>query len=437
MSAATQTLNQVTQPMKASMKKVVLSGMIGNGLEWYDYALYAQMSFIISELFFPGTNESAKLIATFGVFAVGFVFRPVGAVLFGYIGDRYGRRTSLVIAILMMAIPTGCIGLLPTYAQIGILAPILLTAIRILQGLSLGGEFSGSIAYIVEHATEKNRGLAGCACIVSLIIGFLAGSFVSMLFVKALSPEAFHSWGWRVPFLLGIVIGIVGLYIRAECEESPAYEEAKSEGHLSDKPLRTAFCKYPLNMLQAFAIYISVTMPFYLVSVYLLSFSQKKLGLPVADALFINTTTMVTMLASVIIFAVLSDKIGRKPILVVGAIVMMATVAPLFNLMGTAVYSNVLTAQILLGFIVGAYVSVVPTVLVEIFPTSIRFTGMAISYNLAAAVFGGTAPMVCEWLIGSTGTFMSIAWYVIACNVISLIALYFYKDKFREPLLQS
>jgi MHS family proline/betaine transporter-like MFS transporter len=419
---------------KISMKKVIVSGMIGNGLEWYDYALYAQMSFILSELFFPGTNEQAKLLATFGVFAVGFVFRPVGAILFGYIGDRYGRRISLVIAILMMAIPTGCIGLLPTYSQIGIFAPILLTLIRIFQGMSLGGEFSGSITYIVEHAPPEHRALAGSASFVSLIIGFLMGSFVALVFVNSLSPEDFRTWGWRVPFLLGIVIGLVGLYMRSKCDESPAYEEAKREGHLSDKPVRTALFKHHTKMLQAFALYITVAMPFYLVSVYLLSFTAKKLGFSVGQALTINTFTMIAMLIFVIIAAKISDKIGRKPILVSSAIVMLLTIIPLFLLMGTKVYLNVLIAQIILGAVVGWYVASIPAVLVEIFPTSIRYTGMALSYNLAAAIFGGTAPMVCEWLLGKTNTSLSIAFYVIVCNIISLSGLYFYKDRYKEPL---
>lgn len=428
--------DSTTEPSPTSLRKVIISGMLGNGLEWYDYALYAQMSFILSELFFPGHNEATRLIATFGVFAVGFLFRPLGAVLFGYIGDRYGRRTSLVIAILMMAIPTGCIGLLPTYEQIGIAAPILLTIIRIFQGLSLGGEFSGCITYIVEHSPSKHRGIAGSASVVSLIIGFLLGSFVALLFVKGLSPEAFKSWGWRVPFLLGVIIGLIGLYIRSSCDESPAYEEAKRQGHLSDKPVRQAIIQHPATIIKAFSLYITVTMPFYLTSVYLLSFTQKKLGMAVDQALIINTSTMFAMLITVILSAMVSDRIGRKPVLVFGAILMMLAIVPLFFLMGIKTYATILIAQIILGIIVGIYVAPIPAVLVELFPTSIRYTGMALSYNLAAAIFGGTAPMVCEWLIGLTGTYFSIAWYVIACNITSLLALYFYKDNYKEPLLQ-
>ncbi len=426
--------DNITDKKKTSMRKVIVSGMLGNGLEWYDFALYAQMSFIISELFFPGTNEAAKLLATFGVFAVGFLFRPLGAVLFGYIGDRYGRRQALVIAILMMAIPTGCIGLLPTYAQIGIWAPILLTLIRILQGLSLGGEFSGCITYIVEHSPPKHRGIAGSASMVSLILGFLLGSFVALLFVKILSPEDFRTWGWRVPFLLGVVVGLIGLYIRTSCDESPAFEEAKAKGHISDTPVRTTFFKYPGTLLKTFVLYITVTMPFYFASVYLLSFTNKKLGFSVDQALTINTATMIAMLIAVVISAKVSDRIGRKPILVAAALLMMFAILPLFLMLDTKIYATVLLAQVSLGIIIGIYIGPIPAVLVESFPTSIRYTGMSISYNLAACIFGGTAPMICEWLIGSTGTYFSIAWYIILCNILSLTALYFYKDKYKEPL---
>ncbi len=419
---------------KKKLSKVIISSMVGNGLEWYDYALYAQMSFILSELFFPGENESTRLLATFGVFAIGFFCRPLGAVLFGIIGDRYGRRTAMVIAILMMAIPTGCIGLLPTYAEIGLLAPILLTIIRMLQGLSLGGEFSGSIIYIVEHSPPQHRGLAGSASIISLIIGFLMGSFVALLFVKILSPEDFRSWGWRVPFLLGIAVGFIGLYIRSSCDESPAYAEAKREGHLSDKPVRTALLKHWREMLQAFALYVSVTMPFYLSSVYLLSFTEKKLGLSVGESLTINTSLMVSMLVVGTAAALLSDRVGRKPLLIGGALIMLVAIVPLFLWMEARTFTDILLAQIILGAIVGVYVLPIPAVLAELFPTSIRYTGMALSYNAAAALFGGTAPMVCEWLFSRTGNALSIAAYVMLCNLISLIAIYYYRERYKKAL---
>lgn len=211
------------------MRKVLLAGMIGNGLEWYDYALYAYMVTLISKLFFPAGNEAVHLLATLGIFAVGFIARPFGGILFGMVGDKFGRRTALVAAIFLMAFPTGCIGLLPTYEQVGILAPLLLVLLRVMQGLSLGGAFSGTVIFLVEHSPPARRGLVGSTSLASLAVGFLLGSLVVMLMQVSLSEAQFESWGWRIPFLLGVPIGFIGLYIRNHTEESPVYEEAKKK----------------------------------------------------------------------------------------------------------------------------------------------------------------------------------------------------------------
>lgn len=416
------------------MKKVVISGMLGNGLEWYDYALYGYMAPILGRLFFPSDNETVQLLATFGVFAVGFLFRPLGAILFGYIGDKYGRKAALVTAILMMAIPTGCIGLLPTYEQIGILAPILLTLIRVFQGMSLGGEFSGSIAYIVEHAPDDKRGIAGSASVVSLMLGFLMGSFVSLGFASSMSVESFESWGWRVPFILGIVIGFIGFYIRSHCGESPVYEEAREADALSATPVREVFKHHLKPMLSAFAFYLTVTMPFYLTSIYLMTFTEKFLGYTHTQALTINTFTMLAMIVTTVIGAILSDRLGRRKVLMRAAFGVMIAVIPAFLLMQQGNLWLTALAQIGFGLVLGFYLGPIPAVLVELFPTSVRFTGMALAYNAAAALFGGTAPMVCVWLLAQTGTPLSIAAYVILCNCCSLTALYFYKDRWREKL---
>lgn len=417
------------------MKKVVASGMIGNGLEWYDYALYGQMAALLGTLFFPKGDPGVQLLATYGVFAAGFIVRPVGAVLFGWIGDRYGRKSAMVLAVLMMAIPTGCIGLLPTYAEVGLLAPALLTLIRLLQGLSLGGEFAGSITYIIEHAPQKRRGWAGSASLVSLILGFLLGSLVVNATINVMGREAFTEWGWRLPFLGGIAIGLVGFYIRRCCEESPVYEEAKQENKISKTPVRVAFTKHPGKMLQGFAFYMTVTMPFYLASVYFISFSENHLGTSMEQGLRFNVYNMLAMLVTMPLSAWLSDRIGRKKVMMASAIAMFILTPLLFSHMvaGAPLFTIGIT-QFIFAALVGMYSGPIPAILVEMFPTNIRFTGMAIAYNLAAAVFGGTAPMVCEWLIRITGENSSLSWYVMLCNVFSLLALYFYKDRYNQPL---
>jgi MFS transporter, MHS family, proline/betaine transporter len=416
------------------MRKVVIASMIGNGLEWYDYALYAYSTLIISKLFFPAGNETAHLIATLGIFAVGFVARPFGAIFFGVIGDKFGRRRALVLSILMMAIPTGCIGLLPTYEQIGILAPILLTVIRLLQGLSLGGEFSGSMTFLVEHSPQSKRGLVGSTVVVSLIIGFLMGSVISMLVKLPLTEMQYESWGWRIPFLLGIVIGFIGLYIREQCEESPSYEAAKQQGVLSTTPVRDVLRHEMKHMAQAIGIYITVTMPFYLVSAYFMTFTERHLGRTHTEALMLNFINMSIMLVMSVAGAVLSDRIGRRKVLSAAAFTSLVCIYPIFTLLQQPDFSSILLAQAWFAVIVGVYIGPVPALLVELFPTRVRYTGMALSYNICAALFGGTAPMVCQWLVTATGTNYSIAFYVMICAVISLVTLYFYRDRHTDVL---
>jgi MFS transporter, MHS family, proline/betaine transporter len=417
------------------MKKVLVSGMIGNGLEWYDYALYGQVAWLLGKKFFPAGDPTAQLLATFGLFAAGFLVRPLGAIFFGWLGDTYGRRAAMVVAVLMMAIPTGCIGLLPTYEQIGVLAPVLLTIIRLMQGISLGGEFSGSITYIVEHAPQNRRALAGSASLVSLMVGFLMGLFVVRGCISYFGQEAFEDWAWRLPFISGIVIGLVGFYIRSHCSESPTFEEAKAQGTISKTPVREAFRRHPWEMLQGFGMYMTVTMPFYLAAIYFISFSQTHLGMSSADAMTASVGNMLAMLIMIPGSAWLSDRIGRKPVMMAAAALIFVTVIPLFSNFEAGMDARTaMLVQFAFSLMLGVYMGPVAAVLVELFPTSVRFSGMAIAYNLAAAVFGGTAPLVCEWLISVTGDIHVIAYYVMLCNICALIALYCYKDRFREAL---
>lgn len=418
-----------------SMKKVIISGMIGNGFEWYDFALYGQMALIIGHLFFPSESAVAQSLAAFAAFAVAFVFRPLGALFFGWVADKYGRKKSLVIAILMMAIPTGAIGVLPTYESIGMWAPILLVLIRILQGLSLGGEFGGAITYIVEHSESEKRGLIGSSTVASLIIGFLCGSFVVWT-VKYFMPAAeFAEWGWRIPFLLGVVIGLVGFYIRHQCDESPAFKAAAESNCLTNNPAKDAFVKHWPEMLKAFGIYTAVTMPFYLTAIYFIAYSKTELGLSDAAAFEVNLAAMLSMLVGVMIGAVVSDRVGRKKFMVPVLLTMMLVIFPTMLFMESGNYMSAMMWQSLFGLAVGLYVGPIPAILVEIFPTSVRCTGMSLAFNGATVVFGGTAPFVCVSLMELTGTPISIAFYVCFCCALALLAFHFYRDRWNEKLI--
>jgi MHS family proline/betaine transporter-like MFS transporter len=416
------------------MRKVLLAGMIGNGLEWYDYALYAYMVTLISKLFFPAGNEAVHLLATLGIFAVGFVARPFGGILFGMMGDKFGRRTALVAAIFLMAFPTGCIGLLPTYEQVGILAPLLLVLLRVMQGLSLGGAFSGTVIFLVEHSPPARRGLVGSTSLASLAVGFLLGSLVVMLMQVSLSEAQFESWGWRIPFLLGVPIGFIGLYIRNHTEESPVYEEAKKNDTLSKTPMRDVLRNEWKAVLQTIGIYITVTMPFYLVSAYFITFTEKILSRSKIEALWLNAMVMVILLMVVPLSAWVSDHVGRRKLMTFSAIGFLVFTYPIFSLLLAGDFPSVVLGHFFFALLVSINTGPVMALLVEAFPTRVRYSGMALSYNISAAAFGGTAPMVAQWLINETGDAHSIAYYVMACAVISLIALFFYRDRYREPL---
>ncbi len=419
------------------MKKVIISGMIGNGLEWYVYALYGQMASFIGKMFFPSDDVNESMMWTFASFAIGFLARPFGGIVFGWIGDKLGRQRSLSLSIMVMAVTTGLIGLMPTYEHIGILAPITLMLLRLVQGVSIGGEFSGAIVYMVEHAETKRRGLVGSMAMVSLVLGFLTGSLVAYAFSTFLSPEVFGSWGWRVPFLVGLLIGIVGLYIRNSCHESPLYTKAKAEGHLADKPVKEVFTKYMKNVTLAIGIYLLVTIPFYFCSIYFITLNTVHLGLTMEHALQNNTIAMLLMFAAVPISAILSDKYGRKKVLMTIGAVYLLTTYPIFSTFSPDNLAMAIPLQMFYAVLVGLYLGPVPALLAEIFPTSVRNTGMAISYNLSAAVFGGTVPLVATYLFDHfpADALQYLALYVTIGGVLAMVCLFLYKDRYREPLL--
>jgi len=416
------------------MRKVVISGMIGNALEWYDYALYAQFVPIIAKNFFP-ESDLAELMAL-AVFAAGSFMRPVGAVAFGTIGDKYGRKLALVIGILTMAIPTACIGLLPSYASIGITATIILCVIRLIQGFSLGGEFSGCIAYIVEHAPPEKRGLAGSAAFISMCVGMLLGTLTAALMSMIMLPETLGDWGWRVPFIAGLFIGLVGLYIRVNLAESPLYEEAREKQELTKSPLSETVKYYWRELFVAVGLYIAVTAPFYTSTVYMDSFLQN-LGYTRGQSTFVAIAILITMIIVFPISARLSDRIGRKPVLWWGCIAMVILSYPMIAVLDDIDPITATCSQIALAAAIAFYMGPIPTVLIEIFPTKVRFTGVAVSYNLSVAIFGGTAPMMALLFERWTGNQFAVGYYLMILCLFSLYILRSYKETYHKSLSEG
>lgn len=419
----------------SSLKKVIASTMLGNGLEWYDYALYGTFSAIISQQFFPKGNDVTALIATFGIFAAGFLMRPLGAMFFGYIGDKFGRKNALALSILLMAFPTACIGLLPTYQTIGIWAPILLTLIRLLQGFAIGGEIGGSIVYLVEHATSKNKNFIGSLSILSMLLGLLSGAIFATTLAELMSVKDFESYGWRIPFILGFFIGATGLYIRSKLDESPAFLEAQTAGHISDAPLKEVFqCNYK-EILLGVGIYLAVTIPFYLQTALMPSFMEKYLNFSKADTLLLFTISLITMVLVVPISAKLCDKKDRENILKLVLIAYFIFAIPYIYLLDYKTFGFALISQITLSSILGFYIAPVPALVVELFPARTRYTGISLACNLAAAIFGGTTPILMIKIMSVTESHLPIAFYIIFASIISFVCIDAVKKRLDRDLL--
>jgi MFS transporter, MHS family, proline/betaine transporter len=416
------------------LRQVISGASIGNAVEWYDFAIYGFLATFIAANFFPAGNETAALLNTFAIFAAAFVMRPLGGLVFGPLGDRIGRQRVLAIVILLMAGSTLGMGLLPTYDAIGVGAPLLLLFLRCLQGFSAGGEYGGGACYLAEFASDERRGLTVTFIAWSGVVGFLLGSVTVTLLQTLLGDAAMDSYGWRIPFLIAGPLGLVGLYIRLKLTDTPAFEQLSASDDVAISPLREALRTAWRPILQVIGIMIMFNVGYYVVFSYLPTYFIKTLHLSKTVAFVSITMACVVAIVLILPLAALSDRIGRRPLLIGGTMAFALLAYPLFLLLNSGSVGAAIAAHALLAAIESIYISVAVVTGVELFATRVRYSGFSIGYNGCVAVFGGTTPYMVAWLTGSTGNNQAPAFYVIVAAVVSLVAVLTLRETGGRPL---
>ncbi len=405
-------------PTPVPRQKLIMAGLIGNVMEWYDFAVYGYFATVIGKLFFPASDPAVSLIAAFGAFAAGFLVRPLGGLIFGRIGDLVGRKRALLLSMMAMALPTVFMAFLPTYETIGILAPILIVLFRIVQGLSVGGEYTGSIVFLVEHAAPDNRAMNAIWGPWGAVLGILIGSGMGDLLTTVLSDEQITAWGWRLPFLAGILVAATGYVIRRSLHVT-------EPGPKSLSPVRDSFGKHRWPVIKVALLNVGYGVGFYAAFVYAVTYIRDVDKLSENVAFNLNTGAMALLLLVMPLGAWFSDRIGRRPLLLLGGTLLAFGTVPFFHLIHSTDPAAIFLGE--LGFVIALGIAsggVVPS-MVELIPRSVRCTGLAFAYNASIGYFGGTTPLIAAWLLTATGDPIAPAYWVAACGAVTLITALF------------
>ncbi|BBY44787.1 MFS transporter [Mycolicibacterium celeriflavum] len=423
--------------MPSEVRKAITGASIGNAVEWFDFAIYGFLATFIAANFFPAGNETAALLNTFAIFAAAFFMRPLGGFVFGPLGDKLGRQRVLALVILLMSAATVLIGLLPTYASIGVAAPLLLLFLRCLQGFSAGGEYGGGAVYLAEFASDRRRGLTITFMAWSGVLGFLLGSVTVTLLQALLPAAAMESYGWRIPFLIAGPLGLVGLYIRLRLDDTPQFAELSRSDRVAKSPLREAVTTSWRPILQVIGLFIVFNIGYYVVFTFLPTYFIKTLDFSKTDAFLSISLASLVALILILPLAALSDRIGRRPMLIAGSVAFAVLGYPLFLLLNSGSLVAAIAAHCGLAVIESIYVSAAVSAGVELFATTVRYSGFSIGYNICVAGFGGTTPYVVTWLAAETGNDLAPAWYLVVAAVVSLGAVLTLREFAGRPLVQT
>lgn len=417
---------RVSSPRHA--RRAVIATVIGNGLEWFDFTVYSFFSVIISKVFFPTGDELTSYLLALATFGVGFVMRPVGGIVLGIYSDKHGRKAALSATILLMALGTLIIAITPGYAQIGLAAPALILFARLLQGFSAGGEMGSATAFLTEHAPAGQKGFYSSWIQSSIGLAVMIGAGLGALLSAWLSPEALESWGWRVPFLIGCLIGPVGFYIHHRMDETPAYQGEQAP----DSPLREVIRSYPRQTLISFSLIVLWTVCTYAILFYIPSYATRVLKLPSNVGFIAGLVGGLVLVIATPLVGRLSDRNGRRPWLLGSALAIFLCAYPMFWLINAMPgLGSLLVFEVVLGLCISGYIGSILAVFSELLPARVLSTGLSVAYNLAVTLFGGFATFTITWLIATTGSNVAPAFYIMIAAAISMAGALLYRDNPR------
>ncbi|MEJ2854902.1 MULTISPECIES: MFS transporter [unclassified Saccharothrix] len=418
-----------------SIGRIAGTSFVGTAIEWYDFFIYANAAALVfGKQFFPSLSPLAATLASLSTFAVGFLARPLGSVLMGHFGDRVGRKSMLVTSLLVMGVATVLIGLLPTYAQIGVWAPILLVTLRFAQGLGVGGEWGGAVLVAVEHAPGARRGFYGSFPQMGVPAGIILSNLVFLTTNSVLGPERFAAWGWRVPFLLSAVLIVIGLYIRLRLEESPLFLAAKKARTDSRMPVVELLRDHWRRVVLAGLAFMAANTIGYITLVYVLSYTTGPLKMSRSTVLLLVLLASVVQLVATPALSALSDRLGRRKVFLAGAVLSTLWAWPLFLLLDTRSPAAVLVGLVVAVTFLSAMYGPQAAIAAELFPTRVRYSGASLGYQLSAIVGGGLAPLIATSLYAATGTSLSTAVYLAVICLVSLVAIVFVPETHRADL---
>lgn len=409
--------------MQQSRLMLILTSISGNTLEWYDFALYGYFASVIAKLFFPSDNSYISMMLTFAVFASGFIARPLGGLIFGHIGDKYGRRPALICSIALITIPTTLMGLLPSYHTIGVYAPILLVVLRLLQGLAVSGELTGSGAFLVESAPTHKKAYYGSLIMCSTYLGLLIGSGLGAITTIIFSTYQVNQFAWRLPFILALLFGVAALVLRLKCQESPLFQQESKRNNLLNLPLKIILKQYAWHSVLICCLSSALAVAIYLIIGYLPSYYVSKLSMSLKASMIISFIGLITLTIAVPIMGIIADKTHKKLIFAIGTLGFILFAYLIFNLVRVEALWSAILSEMLIALFLSPIAATLIALLSETFPTNIRYTGISIGYNFSMTIFGGTTPLIATYLTNLTDSNVAPAYYLIGCAILSLVAL--------------